>query len=164
MIVCSHGNVGDYCKEYDMIATETHTGEILDYDGICRVIVTDQEMTENEYYSLKGLMLSKGYELVSVHHTDKRCLVNLIIHMTAKDLEARKKKFAGRYMFGTNADGWIPGMRDVVMKIFDLKEVGFSLRQIKACPDVHHPDGRSVSISTIRNVLEKKEEYMKIEE
>ena len=163
MIVCSHGNVEAYCKEYDMIATETFNGEILDYDGICRVIVTDQEMTENEYYSLKGLMLTKGYELVSVHHTDKRCLVDLILHMIAKELESRKK-YSGRYMFGTNADGWIPGMRDVVMKILELKKMGFSLRQIQACPDVHHPDGRSLSISTIQNVVKREEEYMKVEE
>lgn len=162
MIVCKHGNVEDYCKEYDMVIAESYTGEIVDYTGICRVIVTDQEMTENEYYSTKQVMLSRGYELVSVHHTDKRCLVDLIIHMTEKDLESRKK-YTGRYMFGTNADGWIPGMREVVMKILELKRIGFSLRQIKECPDVRHPDGRSLSISTIQNIVKREEEYRKME-
>lgn len=161
MVVCAHGNVNEFCKEYDMLIVETHVGDIEKYSGIFRVLVTDQEMTEYNYYYLKGRMLAKGYELVSVHHSDKRCLVDLIAHTVEKELEDKREKFGGRHMFGTNEDGLTEHGRTVVRRILELRDTGFSLRQIKECPDVHHPDGKSLSISTIQVIIKNREIYEK---
>jgi hypothetical protein len=159
MVVCTHGEVKNYCAERNMIPVEQYVGDVVDYSGLSRIIVTDQKMSRNEYYVMKGLMLTRGYELVSIHYADEPCMIDLITHLVAKETEERKEKFTGRYMFGTNADGWIPEMREVVMMILDMKEKGFSLRQIKECPNVHHPDGRSLSISTIQNIIKNREKY-----
>lgn len=159
MIVCAHGNVTDFCHDHDMVIVETYSGELEGYGGIFRVLVTDQEMSENEYYFLKGRMLSKGYELVSIHYKDKRCLVDLVTHMVTRETEGRKEKFGGRYKFGMNANGLTDEGRVILKKIFEMIDAGFPLRQISECPEVHHPDGRSISVSTLQVIKGNREIY-----
>ena len=159
MIVCTHGNVNEFCREHGMLVVDSHKGDIDEYGGLFRVIVTDQEMSENEYYALKGRMLAKGYELVSVHYTDKRCMIDLITHMVSKDIESRREKFGGRHMFGTNDDGLTDHGREVVKKILELRDLGCTLRQIKEHEGVCHPGGGCLSISTIQTIIKNRSIY-----
>ena len=61
MVVCGHGKVDNFCSKHGMIIADRCNGSVLDYNGICKVIVTDREMPEAEYYYLKGRMMARGY-------------------------------------------------------------------------------------------------------
>lgn len=157
MIVCSHGNVKEFCEANDMLIVEDYDGEIENYRGLFRVLVTDQKMSENEYYTLKGQMLRNGYELVSVDHRDRHCTIGLVIHMASQ----RREKFGGRHMFGVGDDGLTNQGRLVVKRIFEMRDAGFTYRQIQADENVCHPDGRNLSISTIQTIVKNREKYIK---
>ena len=60
MMVCGHGDVFEFCKSRDMVVCETWDGDLGSYSGSCPVLVTDQDMSEQEYYYEKGKFLSRG--------------------------------------------------------------------------------------------------------
>lgn len=160
MFVCAHGDVTEFCLEHDMVVIETHEGNIEDYRGfMCPILVTDQDMSENEYHFLKGKMLARGVELVSTHYKDSGCLADFVKYSAARDAEERKARYGGRHMFGFGSDGLRPDGRAVVKRILELRDAGYVYRQIKADPGVHHPDGRSLSISTIQIIIKNREIY-----
>lgn len=145
MIVCAHGDVERYCSERGMVICEEHIGNIEDYAGTSRVIVTDVELGENEFYALKLKMLRKGVELVSVRHDNEekdrfvRCIAS----------EKREKR-GGRRRFGEGSEAEMA----VVDRILELRESGKTLTEISRDENVHRPDGRRLSISTVRLVIE----------
>ena len=94
MIVCTHGDVADFCRKHHMVAVETHDGDLLDYSGDSRILVTAQEMTEMEYYFMKSELMKRGVELVSVIHRDNAELLELATYMNSR------KKNGGRSKFG----------------------------------------------------------------
>lgn len=155
MLVCAHGEVREYCTEHDMLIVDFHRGELEKYSGVPKVLVTNQYMTSNEYYLLKAQMLSSGYELVSTYHSDDRRMADLLMHMVSK----RKEKYGGRYMFGMNADGITPEGRNVVKRILELRDAGFTLREIRNDEGVHHPNGNSLSVSTIQTIVKNRGVY-----
>ena len=159
MIVCGHGNVAEYCKEHDMAVYATWDGDIEKYNGIIRVLVTDQEMSEAEYYFLKGKMLGRGIELISTHYKDNKLMTDYLSYQA----ERRKEKYGGRQPFGYRKVGneirEIPEMIDVARKIITLKDIGATLRQIHEAPGICHPDGRKISVSTIQQIIKNREKY-----
>lgn len=159
MIVCGHGDVTEYCKEHDMTVCEVWNGDIDKYSGSCRVLVTDQEMSENEYYYLKGKMLGRGVELISTRHKDDK----LITEFLAYQADRRKEKYGGRQPFGYRKVGneirEIPEMIDVARKIIMLKDAGATYRKIHDTPGICHPDGRKISVSTIQQIIKNRKKY-----
>lgn len=159
MIVCAHGDVAAFCKERDMMICETWDGDLGSYNGSCPVLVTDQEMCEEEYYYWKGRLWAKGVNLVSTHHKDDPKLVAYLTY----EAEQRKQTYGGRQPFGfTRRNGVvveIPEMMAVARRILELRDAGMTLREIHDDEGVHHPDGRKISVSTIQLIVKNRNKY-----
>lgn len=162
MIVCAHGDVSEFCKERDMVIVETHTGDIESYKGASRVLVTDQDMSENEYYFLKGKMLAKGIELVSTRVMDNALLSDYVVYANRRN---QVKRGGGRNRFGFCKVDGVAKLTDegraVVKRIFELREKGFTYRAIREDEGVRHLDGRKLNISTIQIILQNRGIYEK---
>lgn len=162
MIVCGHGDVAKFCERYDMVIAATHGGKLEDYKGVCRVLVTDQTMTESEYLYLKKRMLLSGTELISVEHTDEESIVGQLIYEVERELESRKK-YAGRCKFGFHRINGeeVPheeGMK-VVRRVFELRDKKYTYEQIRDDAGVHGIDGRRLSLSTVALIVRNREYY-----
>lgn len=158
MIVCTHGNVSDYCLYSNMIPVCEYVGEIEDYSGICRILVTDKSMSESEYYSLKSTMLARGVELVSVQYNDTDTVAKLIVENIGKN---RRPKSGGRNKFGFQEGKLTERGRRIVGRIFELRDRGYSYHRIQSDDGVSHLDGRVLGISTIQIILKNREVYEK---
>ena len=158
MLVCAHGNVSAYCKAHDMVIVEEYSGAIEEYSGTARVMVTDKEMAQAEYYILKGKMLARGVELVSIHYTDDALIADVLAY-TSK----RRKKYGGRQKFGFYVRGGELKSRAesirVARKILEMRDQGCTLKEISETEGICHPDGRPLSISTIYSIIEDRERY-----
>ena len=152
MIVCSHGNVSDYCKSHDMVVAEIHEGNLLDYSGVPIILVTSQDMTETEYCMTKMRLLKRGVELVSTNHKDQGSLVEYV---------NQPKRKGGRYKFGFQGTELTERGRAVVKRIFELRDAGYTYRAICDDDGVSHPDGRKLNISTVQIILSNREIYEK---
>jgi hypothetical protein len=159
MMVCGHGDVADFCKNRDMVICDEYSGDIEKYHGICPVLVTSQNMTEHEYYFLKGKLLARGVELISTIHKDREGMREFLVYQA----ERRKKNYAGRQIFGCRLVGGETVLtengRAVVNRIFEMHDSGFTLRQIREDEGVHHPDGRRLSISTVQLIIKNRAKY-----
>lgn len=159
MIVCGHGNVTDYCKKRDMVIGEIWTGDIEKYNGPFHVLVTDREMSESEYYFLKGKMLASGIELISTRYKDNKLMTDYLSYQAAQ----RKERYGGRQPFGYYRRNGVvvenPAMMYVARKIIELRDSGVSLKKIQDNPEIHHPDGRKISVSTIQQIIKNREKY-----
>ena len=162
MIVCSHGDVKNYCEDKNMIIVENYDGDIEMYDGVSRVLVTDQGMTEGAYFSLKAKMLTKGVELVSTHYEDTPSIAEYIV-FTTQELIKDRQKHTGRYQFGfMMLDGEKVQHEHnfkVARRILELRDKGLTLAKIREDSEVKHPDGRKLSIGTINTVIKKRKDY-----
>ena len=143
MLVCAHGNVAEYCKEHHMDISDTWNGEIIKYDGVCRVLVTDSDISKNEYYYLKGELLAKGIELISTRHNDESAMTEYLIYATSR----KKDKYRGRNVFNDGA---------VIQKILELRETGLTMREIRDAEGVRRQDGGKLSLSTIQKIINNK--------
>lgn len=162
MIVCTQGNVENYCRSRNMIPVSSYDGSIENYSGISRVLVTDRIVTDNEYFSLKSKMLFRGVELISTRHEDTEGVSRFIV----ENLEKRRgKKSGGRNKFGyQNIGGEIKLTekgRQVVKRIFELRDQGCTYSRIRDDDNVRHLDGRLLSISTIQIIIENRDFYEK---
>lgn len=159
MIVCANGNVAGYCKQRNMVICEQYDGNLEDYRGSCAVLVTDREMTRNEYYYIKSKLLGRGVELVSTRHNDDAEMTDFLAYMAQR----RKQIYGGRQMFGFYRKNGVVLPREesmvVVRRIFELKDLGYTLRRIREDKGVHHPDGRQLSISTIQQIIKNRDKY-----
>lgn len=162
MIVCAHGDVADYCKEHDMLINEQYSGDIEKYSGDCLVIVTDQEMTKNEFYYLKAQMLRRGIELVSTRYCS-RSLDEFIAYQHSRESQKHHEKSGGRQIFGFySQDGVVyekPEELEVVKLIIGLRDLGMSYRQISEADKVCYSDGRKMSVSTIQAIIKNRNRY-----
>lgn len=156
MLVCGHGDIADYCSEHGMVVADTYKGDIRDYRGLCRVIVTDARMSELEYYCLKSELMSNGYKLVSTIHKDTELSASL---MPSGD----KSSHPGRCRFGLRrVNGELLPHKDrieVVRRILELRDRGYSLHKIQDDEQVRHDDGRVLSISTIQLIIKNRDKY-----
>ena len=160
MIVCAHGNVDLFCGTRGMIPVCRYDGDIKGYSGVVRVLVTDSEMSEREYYLLKSDMLTKGIELVSTQHEDSEFISKFIV----ESIEAKhRKKSGGRCKFGfQNINGEVKlteNGRAIVNRIFELRDKGYSYHAIRNDENVRHLDGRMLAVSTIQVILENRKVY-----
>lgn len=159
MLVCAHGDVTGFCEARGMVIVEQYEGDLEKYEGVCRILVTGAEMTEYEYYYLKGKLFAGGIELVSTRYTDDELLSGYAAYAGKRGAEERRKKYGGRQRFGFS-DGVLTATgRAVVTRIFELRDRGYSYRMIREDDGVHHPDGRKLSISTIQIIIKNRSEY-----
>lgn len=155
MIVAAHGNVSEFCEKAGMTVYEKYEGDLESYNGSCPVIVTDQQMSKNEFYYLKCKLLRRRVELISVHHCDRE-LSEFVAYI---DMMERREKHGGRLPFGFVKGGVDEKKMAVVRRIFELRDTGHTYKQIQKDPDVHHGDGRELSISTIQVILNNRSKY-----
>lgn len=159
MIVCGNGDVAAYCKDHGMIIYENYAGDPSEYRGTCAVLVTDREMPRAEYYYKKSELMARGVELVSIHHTDDEVMTEFLAYLA----ERRKTRYGNRQMFGYVRKNGVVLPREeslaVVRRIFELRDAGHTLRVIQDDPDVHHPDGRKLSVATIQKILKDRGKY-----
>lgn len=161
MRVCAHGDVAEFCRAHEMTVCETWYGSIENYRGSCRVLVTDQSMSENEYYFLKSRLMARGIELVSTHHKDDESMVGFLVYANERD----RSKYARRLPLGRrwsgseiveDADGMV-----VVRRILELRDGGATYREIREDAKVRRPDGKMYSLSTIQSVVKNRKFYEK---
>jgi hypothetical protein len=161
MRVCAHGDVAEFCREHDMVICDTWDGNIENYRGGCRVLVSDQSLSENEYYFLKSRLMARGIELISTHHKDDESMVGFLMYANERD----KSRHATRLPMGYC---WSDGQKiedkermAVARRIIELRERGLTYREIRDDENVRRRDGEKLSLSTIQNVWRNKEFYKK---
>lgn len=158
MVVCAHGDVADFCKKHEMLIFEHYDGDLEDYKGRCPVVVSDQNMSRENYDSLKCELFARGVELVSTQWLDDELLLRLL----KRDAERRKKR-GGRQTFGYYRKNGVikenPAMMAVARRIIELRDAGYTLKQISENPDVYHYGGQKLSVSTIQVILKNRERY-----
>ena len=159
MMVCGHGDVAEFCARMKMVVCEEYDGDIADYSGSCRVLVTDQDLPEMEYYLLKGKLMGRGIELISSRWIDDPKMVALL----RCQVQNRKEKYGGRQKFGYRRCGGqveeIPESMAVARRIIEMRDAGITLRGIQESEGVRHPDGRKISVSTIQQIINNREIY-----
>ena len=162
MIVCTHGDVDNFCRNRNMIPVCKYEGNVADYSGVIRILVTDKEFSEREYYLMKSEMLAKGIELVSTMHEDSEFISRFIFESLGK---SRRSKHGGRCKFGFRNVGGETKLTEkgkaTVKRIFELRDEGYSYHKIKDDAGVRHPDGRKLAVSTIQIILENRKVYEK---
>lgn len=158
MIVYAHGDVDDFCKKHHMVVVGIHEGDLLDYSGEARILVTSKKMTKEEYYFAKSELIKRGVELVSTIHKDDVRMLELATYM-------RRKRNGGRSKFGfqkVNGEEVLTDTgRAVVKRILELRDMGYTYQRISEDDGVHYPDGRSLNISTIQIIIQNRKIYEK---
>lgn len=150
MIVCAHGEVSEYCKNNGMVICDQHIGSIEEYQGVCRVLVTDAVMGENEFYALKLKMLKRGVELISTNYSDA-AMSEFVSYLAMQ----KRGGSGGRRKFGDGSEAEMA----VVRRIFELRDAGRTLKVISEDPEVRYLDGRKMSTSTIQVILKNRGKY-----
>lgn len=161
MLVVAHGNVNDYCMEHDLTIVGRYEGDLLNYRGHHPVIVTDIDVSKNEFYYLKyTLSRSRQVELVSTMWSSEE-LADFVAYAAERDRECGP--WASRTIFGfRRQNGKVVEVSEkmaVVRRVFELRSDGVTLQGIRDNPDVRHPDGRKLSISTIQAILSNRDKY-----
>lgn len=159
MMVCAHGNVVDFCEQREMTICETWDGDLRDYKGYCRVLVTDSEMSENEYYFLKGEMLARGIELISTRYKDDKLMVDFLAYSNGR----RKEKYTGRLPYGFyRKDGRvleIPEAIAIARRVIELHDEGLTIRRIQETEGICNSFGKPFSVSTIQKIIKNRGKY-----
>lgn len=153
MIVVAHGDVDAYCAEHGMVIAERYSGKLEDYSGGGLIVVTDNCADVNDYYYLRGIFRSRGIELVSTHWYNP-VIENFMEYKERRDAE-RRVRSGGRRLFGLQSEEAMA----VVRRIFELRDAGYTLRQISDDPGVRYTDGRKMPVSTIQVILKNRERY-----
>lgn len=160
-IVCAHGEVGEFCEKHDLVVCERYDGDIEAYNGSCRTLVTDQSMSQSEYYYIKDKLMRRGIDLISIDHKDTHEMLEFLGYVASR----RKEKYGGRQPFGYQKRNGVVvengAMMYVARRIIELRDSGMTLREIQEFPEIHHADGRKISVSTIQQIIKNRERYGK---
>lgn len=160
MVVCAHGDVDKFCEKHKIEILERYNGDLEDYIGNCVVIVTDQQMTREQYESLKCTMFGRGLEVISTEWTDDAIILALL-----RQTVDRRKRRGGRNPFGyRKEDGElveIPMLIDVARDVIRMRDAGRTLKYIRDHEDIRHLDGKKISMSTIQLIIKNRRMYEK---
>lgn len=167
-IVAAHRDVNGvvyrYCVDHGMEIAEHYNGDLKEYQGRCRIVVTGEHMDKYEFYTMKMLMLRNRVELISVEW-DSTELDEFVEYLTVHDGKSTSIPRHGRLPFGFQwRDGQmveIPDAIAVARRIIELRDQGWKYRQIMGDPNVRHVDGRRMSQSTIQVILKNRDRYVK---
>lgn len=164
MIVAAHGDVKSYCDEHGMFIGEYYSGALEDYRGKCLVLVTDADLDKKHYHYLKYVLLKRNVELVCTHRQTDIELGEFITYLNTHEKERQKALHTGRLPFGfrrgANGEG-IPDPEtfETARKIIRMRDQGAIYREIVDDPEIRHPDGRKMSVSTIQVILKNRSKY-----
>ncbi len=160
MIVVAHGNVEAYCAEHGMVISERYSGDLLEYKGSCPVVVTDADVSKNEYFYTKCLLLQRSIELISTRWASLE--LSEFVAYAAEQERKRRKRYGGRILFGMKrVDGMDvedPELFPVVERILELRKQGKTYAEIRADEGVRR-NGEKLPISTIQTILNNREKY-----
>lgn len=163
MVVCAHGDVATFCRQHGMEIFERYSGSLDDYNGSCAVLVTDMQLSMEEYEDWKCLLFGRGVELVSTRWSDDEFILRLL-HTQVR----QRKQRGGRQMFGfykkNGVISEVPELIAVARRVIILRDRGYTLRQIQQDKGVHHLGGRSICMSTIQQILKNREVYEQCDE
>lgn len=153
MVVVAHGNVDGYCEEHGFTIGGRYDGRIEEYDGACRVLVTDERFpSKNDFYRVKCFLLHRKVELISVYWQDDE-MDAFVVHLN----EHRRSRNGGRVRFGFHRVGGevVPdeAMMPVIRRILELYDAGSTLREIREDESVRYLDGRLIAVSVIHGVV-----------
>lgn len=159
MLVCIHGNAVEFCKERGLTPVEVWTGELSEYRGKHSVLVTNSDISKNEYYYLKGELLTRGIVLISTRYEDDQEISEYLEYFAARS----KGDGRGRQPFGWRViDGLIvPNAHEMAVahRILKLYDEGLTLRAIGEDKEVCHVDGRKLSVGTIHRIIKNRRKY-----
>lgn len=136
-----------------MVITERYSGKLEEYSGRGLILVTDNCADQNDYYYMKYRLRMRGIELISTHWYDHG-IESFLEYKERRDAERRERK-GGRRLFGLQSEEAMA----VVRRIFELRDAGYTLRQISDDPGVRYTDGRKMPVSTIQVILKNRERY-----
>lgn len=160
MIIVAHGNVDAYCSDHDMVIGERYTGDLLAYRGSCPIVVTDADVSKNEYFYMKYLLLRRSVELVSTRWVSVE-LSGFVAYVAEREAK-RRKRYGGRLLFGMRKVGGVkkedPELFPVVERIIELRDQGATYAEIRADEGVRR-NGAELPISTIQTILNNREKY-----
>lgn len=160
MIVVAHGSVDAYCSDHDMTIGERYTGDLLEYRGSCPIVVTDADVSKNEYFYIKYLLLRRSVELVSTRWVSVE-LSEFVAYVVEQESK-RRKRYGGRLLFGLRLVGGVkvedPELYPVVERIVKLRDQGATYAEIRADEGVRR-NGVELPISTIQTILNNREKY-----
>ena len=138
-----------------MTVVEVYTGKIEDYDGSCGVLYTEDDLSKNEYYYLKYLLLRRRIELIHPGWNDED-LNEFVVYMNMRENDRRCR---GRLPFGfIRRKGVIieeTHKIELARWIIELRDGGMSYRGIKNEIDVE------LSIGTIQTICANRDRYEK---
>lgn len=164
MMVVGHGNVEEFCRNHDMTVCWYYNGELVNYDYVHPVIVTDRITDANEYYYVKYRLMKRGVTLISAVDFDTN-YENFIEYMSSRDKVCKRDRYkrVGRAAFGFKKHNGkqtpIPEGIAMAQKIIRMKDAGYKYREIIEDEGVHYPDGRKIGISTIQVILRNRRKY-----
>ena len=158
MIVIAHGDVVEYCAAHGMTIVDKYVGELEEYDVRGTILVTAEQLEKHEYYYLKYKMLRRKVELICVHWCDSE-FREFVEYVAARETG----RYIGRLPFGFRRIGGetVADERGVAIarRIITMRDSGATYKAIQEDPDVHHLDGRRMSISTIQVILKNRSKY-----
>lgn len=161
MNVIAHGAVEEYCDKHGYTICGRYDGRLEDYDGSHPVVVTGALLESHDFYYLKMMLLKRGVELVSIHHSSAE-IEGFLSYVVQRD---HVKPVYGRTPFGfVRENGVMVEHREnmaVVRRILELRDSGATLLGISDDPEVHYEDGRRISVSTIQGILKNRRKYEK---
>jgi hypothetical protein len=158
MVVCAHGDVSEFCEKHEMEILESYSGSLEEYKGNCAVIVTAEDLSREDYDSLKCSLFSRKIELVSVKWPDDEVILRLL----RNQIELRGKR-GGRQMYGFYKKHGliteIPEKVKIARRIIELRDAGKTLREIQAEAGGYYENGRPLSMSTISEIIKNRKNY-----
>jgi hypothetical protein len=158
MVVCAHGEVAVFCEKHNIEILESYSGDLESYRGSCAVIVTDQQMTREQYESLKCSMFIRGQELISTEWTDDAVILALL-----RQAVENSKKHGGRNPFGFRKKKGelieIPAMMEVARRIIEMRDAGYTWEYIRNHDEIRHANGEMIGLSTIQKIVDNREKY-----
>lgn len=162
MVVSAHGKVDEYCAAHGMVIAERYNGDLAEYRGGHSVLVTDNCSDKHEYYYLKYLLLKRKVQLISTHW-ESREIEDFVAYLHQQEKERQRSLHEGRPAFGFRKVGGVTVEDErsigVARRIIELRDLGWTYRQIIEEDDVRYPDGRKMSPSTIQVILRNRSKY-----
>lgn len=155
MIVVAHGDVAEFCERNGMVIGSAYIGKLEDFHGSGAVVVTDNCESKHDFYYLKLRLMRRRVTLLSTHWYDSD-LRDFVAYVQERE---SKKSAGGRLPFGYTRNGLLPEGKKIAQRIIALRDAGVTYAKIQNDPEVHHLDGRKMSISTIQVILENRERY-----
>ena len=137
-----------------MVSIEDYFGLIEDYDGGCGVLYTEQELSKNEYYYLKYLLLRKRVELIHPCWDDDD-LNDFVVYLNQRESSRRGGRLAYGFIRRNGVVVEDAVKIELARQIIELRDSGLTYRGIR------DEIGGVLSVGTVSNICMNRERYKK---